>query len=85
MTYRVQVTPTAAREFKRLDHQTRTRVRSALTGLADEPRPPGAKKLTGSKADWRLRVGDYRILYEVDDPAGTVMVWRITHRREAYR
>ncbi len=49
------------------------------------PRPPGAKKLVGRQLDWRIRVGNYRILYEVDDEASIITVWRIAHRREVYR
>jgi len=53
--------------------------------LADNPRPYGCRKLTGSDRDWRIRVGDYRIVYEIDDQVREVRVMRIRHRREAYR
>ena len=49
------------------------------------PDPQGLKKLAGSSHDWRIRVGDYRILCEVDDEGRLIMVWRIAHRREVYR
>jgi mRNA interferase RelE/StbE len=52
--------------------------------LATIPRPPGCKKLKGGDKEWRIRVGDYRIVYEIDDTGRTVDVTRIAHRREVY-
>ena len=57
----------------------------AIIGLAHNPRPPSVKKLAGSRADWRLRIGEYRIVYEIDDQAKTVTLMRVAHRRESYR
>ncbi|MEW5988529.1 MAG: type II toxin-antitoxin system RelE/ParE family toxin [Chloroflexota bacterium] len=85
MNYHVTITPTAAKEFRGLDAKQQRRISDTLRQLTENPRPPGAKKLTGSKSDWRVRVGDYRILYEVDDTAAHITVWRIAHRREVYR
>lgn len=79
------MTATAVKERKRLDTTSRKRVDATLQSLLENPRPQGAKKLAGSRQDWRVRVGDYRILYEVDDGGRLVTVWRIAHRREAYR
>ena len=75
----------AERDLARLDHDTWTRVTRALAALADEPRPDGCRKLAGSVSDWRVRVGNCRILYEIDRKARVVRVMRIRHRREAYR
>ena len=55
-----------------------------LEHLATSPRRPGCKKLKGGDHEWRIRVGDYRIVYEIDDKARTVDVTRIAHRREVY-
>ena len=77
MTYRVTITATAIKERKRLDDTSRKRVDIALRSLLENPRPHGAKKLAGSTHDWRVRVGDYRILYEVDDNGRLITVWRI--------
>ncbi|MCH8295121.1 type II toxin-antitoxin system RelE/ParE family toxin [Candidatus Poribacteria bacterium] len=55
-----------------------------IDDLQDDPRPPGAKKLRGS-TDYRLRVGTYRILYDINDKSQTITVYRVKHRREAYR
>ena len=61
-----------------------TRVLVRVERLAAAPRPPGCKKLKGGDIQWRIRVGDYRIVYEIDDSAKTVDVTRIAHRREVY-
>jgi len=56
-----------------------------LEGLATGPRPHGCKKLKGGANEWRIRIGDYRVIYEIDDAAKTVDVTRIAHRREVYQ
>lgn len=83
--YAVLLEAAAERSLRRLDAAVFTRVASALRSLAVNPRPHGCRKLTGSDHDWRVRVGDYRIVYEIDDRAREVRVMRIRHRREAYR
>jgi len=85
MKYGVKLTTTAQKERTRLDIETRKRVDPVLLSLSEQPRPPGVQKLSGSKSDFRLRVGNYRVLYEVDDDQKVVLVWRIAHRREVYR
>jgi mRNA interferase RelE/StbE len=76
----------AERDLKRLPAAIFHRVIAAIRTLAASPRPPGARKLHGSgRDDYRLRVGDYRVLYEVDDTARLVRIMRVRHRREAYR
>ncbi len=83
--YAVLLEAAAERSLRRLDAAVFPRVASALRSLADNPRPHGCRKLTGSDRDWRIRVGDYRVVYELDDRAHEVRVMRIRHRREAYR
>ncbi len=85
MIYRVRLTSTAEKERKQLPVPLRSRIDSVIEGLKTNPRPPGVAKLSGSDNDWRIRVGDYRIVYEIDDSAKVVTVWRIAHRREVYR
>jgi mRNA interferase RelE/StbE len=76
----------AERDLKRLPAALFRRVIAAVRALAAAPRPPGARKLHGSgRDDYRIRVGDYRVLYEVDDKARAVRIMRVRHRREAYR
>lgn len=82
--YEVRLHPAAARAFGRLHGSLRDRIRDAVDRLADDPRPRGAEKLAG-RDDYRVRVGDYRIVYAVDDGERLVLVARIAHRREVYR
>jgi mRNA interferase RelE/StbE len=82
--YEIRLHPTAAREYRRLQGLLRDRVRAAIDALAEDPRPPGAVKLAG-RDDFRIRVGDYRVVYAVDDTERLVLVARIAHRREVYR
>lgn len=69
----------------RRDARLKRRVADAIDALMMNARPPGCVKLAGDEDVWRVRVGDYRILYEVDEGRLTVLVIRIAHRREAYR
>ena len=85
MAYRVDLSPGARRELRGLDSATRDRILRAIVKLETEPRPAGAKKLKGRDELWRIRVGDYRIVYEVRDRILVVLVVRIAHRREVYR
>lgn len=75
----------AERDLKSLEPNVQTRIIQAIRALAAEPRPRGCRKLAGSTADWRIRVGDYRIVYEIDRAARAITITRIRHRREAYR
>lgn len=83
--YKVLLEQQAERDLRRLTIKDYRRVITPLKALADNPRPPGCHKISGSKRDWRIRVGTYRVIYEIDDKAATVKVMRIRHRREAYR
>ena len=83
--YSVLLRPAAQRDLDRLPPAVYRRVIEALTKLEQEPRPRGSKKLTGRENEWRLRVGAYRVLYEIDDKAEVVRIFRIRHRREVYR
>ena len=84
MTYRVEFTAAAARQMKKLPRPARDRVLEAIDGLADTPRPHGAKKLVGEQTAWRIRIGDYRVIYDILDEQLTVTVVRAAHRREVY-
>lgn len=85
MTYRITLAPPAARQLRKLDPQARRRIQAALELLAVEPRPPAATQLVGGSGEWRVRTGDYRIVYEVADDHLLVLVLRVGHRREVYR
>ena len=83
--YIVYLERSAEKDLRKLPHHLLPRIREILLGLKTTPRPSGTHKLEGSRHDWRIRVGDYRILYEIDDEERTVKVYRIKHRREVYR
>ena len=76
---------TAEKDLRRLSDEVHDRVIEGISILAANPRPPGSKKLAGSKSNWRIRVGDYRVLYEIADIVRVVRVYRVRHRRDAYR
>ncbi len=82
--YRVELLPSAAKELAKLDRPTQRRVAAAIDRLVEAPRD-GAVKLRGSDDIWRVRIGHYRILYQVEDAALLVLIIRVAHRREAYR
>ena len=84
-SYRVEFRGSAERELHRIDPQMLPRIIAAIRGLAEQPRPPETRKLAGSKQAYRIRVGDYRVVYTVDDQEKTVSIDRVRHRREAYR
>lgn len=85
MAYRVLVLPTARKAILRLPDSALQRVRAAIGNLAAEPRPVGCTKLAGDTSIYRVRVGEYRILYEVRDAELVVLVVRVGHRLEVYR
>ena len=71
--------------MSRLSDEVHDRVAEAISHLAANPRPHGAKKLAGKDAGWRIRVGDYRVLYDIADTVRIVRVFLVRHRREVYR
>jgi len=83
--YRVLVERGAEKDLSRLTSEVHARVITAIQVLATNPRPSGCRKLAGSKGDWRIRVGDYRVVYEIADQIRIVRVNRVRHRREVYR
>ena len=85
MPHSILIRPAAIRDLKALPKQILARIEKAMARLQMDPRPPGAKKLVGYENEWRLRVGDYRVLYLIDDGFRQVIIARIAHRREAYR
>lgn len=84
MTYSVTVAPAAERQLRKFDPQVRRRVQAAIDLLATNPRPPAATQLVGGAGEWRVRTGDYRIIYEIHDNRLVVLVLRVGHRREIY-
>jgi mRNA interferase RelE/StbE len=81
--YRIELRPAAVRALRKLDPQIRRRVQGAIALLAQDPRPPGARALQG-RPGLRVRVGDYRIIYTIEDDVLLVVVVRLGHRRDIY-
>lgn len=84
MTYRVELTTAAARQVRKLPRPVRERVLDAIDELGGDPRPHGVKKLSGEQTAWRIRIGEYRVIYDVFDSELLVTVVRTAHRREVY-
>lgn len=84
MTCTVEILRSAQRQLAKIDRQDRHRIITAIRGLASDPRPAGSKKLSGRLA-WRIRVGVYRVIYEIADDRLLVLVVAIGHRKEVYR
>ncbi len=82
--YVVELKPSARKELESLQDGVLARIVRKLESLANDPRPGGCKKLRGYKDQWRVRIGDWRVVYIIDDTARLVSVTRIAHRREVY-
>ena len=85
MSYEVQILPKVARQIKALSVEVRQDISLTIRSLANEPRPIGVKKLSGEKDVYRVRVGNYRVLYRIIDKILVVVVVSVGHRREVYR
>lgn len=83
MTYTLSILPRAIKELRRLPRADQQRIESAIAKLARQPRPAGAGKLKGREG-WRIRIGVYRIIYEVNDDELAVIVLHVGHRRDVY-
>lgn len=83
--YAIEIKISARKSLRALDPKSQERIRKAIDRLIDNPRPPGSTKLNGRDNSWRIRVGDYRVLYEIHDGRILVFVFQIGHRREIYR
>ena len=84
LKYSLEIKHSAQKELDALDDTLFSRIDRKILALADNPRPAGCKKLRGYKDQWRIRIGDWRVLYVIDDAAKLVSVTRIAHRREVY-
>jgi len=83
-SYSVRVKRSAAREIEAVPRRDRERIVERIRALSDTPRPPGSAKLSGREA-YRIRQGDYRIVYTVSDDPRLIVIWVVAHRRDAYR
>ncbi|NJL49631.1 MAG: type II toxin-antitoxin system RelE/ParE family toxin [Leptolyngbyaceae cyanobacterium SM2_5_2] len=85
MTYRIEFAKPAAKQFKAIPRQEQQRLKLKIDALADEPRPSGTVKLAGEDGFYRIRVGNYRIVYAIEDDQLLVLVVKVGHRRDVYR
>lgn len=84
MRYQIHILRRAQKALSRLPRQDYERVRDAIRALSEEPRPAGCKKLTGREG-WRIRIGQYRVIYELEDVVRVVTVLEVGHRRDIYK
>jgi mRNA interferase RelE/StbE len=83
--YRITFARSARRELEALETQLVARIWARIQALGVQPRPPGCRKVQGEAAAWRIRVGDYRVLYEIEDATRTIDIVAVRHRGDAYR
>ena len=81
MTFEIALAPRAARQLRKFDPLVRRRIQAALELLATEPRPPAATRLVGGSGEWRVRTGDYRIVYEIEDDRLPILVLTLAEAR----
>jgi mRNA interferase RelE/StbE len=84
MSYNIQILRRAQKEMAQLPKQEYERIKEAVQKLSNDPRPQGCKKLAGREG-WRIRVGNYRVIYEIDDTQHRLTVLHIGHRRDVYK
>jgi mRNA interferase RelE/StbE len=84
MAYTVGILRRAQKELAQLPAEVYPRVRDGIRALAHDPRPPGCRKLT-ARDGWRISIGDYRVIYDIDDTQHAVTVVHVGHRRDVYR
>ena len=85
MVYRLKIKDQALKALQKISEPDQGRIRRRIDALADDPRAPGTKKLQGADDLYRLRVGDYRVIYQIQDDVLLVLVVRVGHRKDVYR
>ncbi|BAY29845.1 plasmid stabilization system [Nostoc carneum NIES-2107] len=85
MTYQIEISARAAKQLKKLSSEIREKINHKILELAENPRPSGVVKLENTDDKYRIRVGNYRVLYEIEDDVLIVKVVRVGHRRDIYR
>ena len=85
MSYRIRISRRVAKQIDNLQHRDQSRVDAAILRLEGDPRPPDVENLSGRTNAWRVRAGDYRVVYTVDDSSQTVDILRVAHRKDVYR
>jgi mRNA interferase RelE/StbE len=83
--YEILLERRAEKDLRKLSSELFQRIIAKIQSLSENPKPQGSRKITGSKNDWRIRIGDYRAIYEIDEQEKRVRIMRVRHQREAYR
>lgn len=84
-SYRIEFTRSAEKDIRRIEKSRIPAIYREIEGLSADPRPRGVKKLAGADRTYRIRIGDYRVVYEIEDDVLLVLVIRIAHRKDAYK
>ncbi len=85
MAFRVKIKESALKALKKIDKTARARIWTAISELAENPRPPGCVKMAGTDDLWRIRVGGWRVVFQIRNEGMVVFIIRVGHRREIYR
>ncbi|MGB3291693.1 MAG: type II toxin-antitoxin system RelE/ParE family toxin [Phormidesmis sp.] len=85
MTYQIEFTKRADKQFQALPAQIKKRIAAKVESLAQDPRPAGVVKLSGEDNAYRIRIGDYRVVYSIFDEEVVILIFRVSHRRDAYQ
>lgn len=85
MAYEIKIKESAQKTLRKIDKIAKARLWVSISELANDPRPPGCVKMTGADDLWRIRAGDWRIIYQIRDKEMVILVIRVGHRREIYR
>jgi mRNA interferase RelE/StbE len=85
MKYRIEFSPSAESQFKKLPREVQTRLKPRIDGLTENPFPRGVRKLSAEENLYRLRIGDYRIIYQVKGRVLLILILKIGHRKDVYR
>lgn len=85
MPFEIKIKASALKAIRKAEENARARIWTAISALADDPRPTGCVKMSGGDDLWRIRVGDWRIIYQIRDGEMVVLVVRVGNRREVYR
>ncbi len=83
--YQILIERSAEKELKKIAAEERPKMATAMRDLSNDPRPSGCRKLVGSDNDWRISVGNYRVIYEIADLVRIVRIVRVRHRKDSYR
>jgi len=84
-SWRIEFAKSASKDLRGIDRKWIPRLLEAIEGLSSEPRPDGCKKLSGSEHTYRIRLGDYRVVYDIQDGLLVILIVRIRHRKDVYR